>query len=108
MARTLQEKIATLPKARRLKVKKRTSDLVAEEMSLKALRKAFRKTQVQVARELDVGQDTVSRIERRTDLLLSTLRKYVGGLGGELVLLVTFPDRRSVRLNGLGELRDLG
>lgn len=106
MARTLRDKIAELPKGRRVRVKRRTEELIAEEVSLQALRKAFHKTQVQVARELKVGQDTVSRIEGRADLLLSTLSNYVRALGGDLVLLAEFPDRAPVRLHRIGDLRN--
>jgi hypothetical protein len=45
----------------------------------------------------------VRRIEKRTDLYLSTLRSYVEGVGGELTLMVRFPDQPPVFLAGLGE-----
>jgi DNA-binding XRE family transcriptional regulator len=103
--RTLGEKIAGLPKARRAKVRARTAELIAEELSLQAMRKALGRTQVALARELGVGQDTVSRIENRTDLMLSTLARYVKALGGELEIVARFEDRAPVRLHGLAELR---
>jgi len=105
MARTLGDTVAALPKARRVKVRARTAELIDEELSLQALRKAIGRTQVQIARTLDVGQDTVSRIEGRTDLMLSTLGKYVRALGGDLILVAEFPDRAPVRLRTLGDLR---
>jgi DNA-binding transcriptional regulator YiaG len=74
MGRTIRQKIARLPARRRTKVKARASELIAEEMSLQDLRKALNRTQVEVARTLKVGQDTVSRYEQRTDMLLSTLQ----------------------------------
>ena len=46
-----------------------------------------------LAIRLGVGQDTVSRIERRSDILLSTLRRYVEAMGGELKLVASFPNR---------------
>ena len=49
---------------------------------------------------------TVRRIEKRADLYLSTLRSYVEGVGGELTLMVKFPDRPPVILTGFGENAD--
>jgi DNA-binding transcriptional regulator YiaG len=106
MARTLADKIQQLPAARRKKVAARAEELMAEEMSLRDLRRAMNLTQVEVAKVLKVGQDTVSRYEQRSDMLLSTLQGYVQAMGGELDLVVTFPNRKSVRLKSLGELSD--
>ena len=51
------------------------------------------RTQEELAASLGVGQDTVSRIEQRSDVLLSTLRRYVEAMGGELELVARFPNR---------------
>lgn len=104
MARTLADKLQQLPAARRRKVEARAVELIAEEMSLRDLRKALNRTQVEVAKVLNVGQDTVSRYEQRSDMLLSTLQGYVQAMGGDLELVVTFPDRKPVKLKSLGEL----
>lgn len=104
MARTLADKIQKLPATRRKKVQARAAELVAEEMSLRDLRKAMNRTQVEVAKALKVGQDTVSRYEQRSDMLLSTLQGYVHAMGGELDLVVTFPNRKPVKLKSLGEV----
>lgn len=103
MGRTLDQKIKSLPKARRAKVQARAAELVAEEATLKDLRKAYGLTQAKMAKKLDVGQDTVSRVEKRADMLLSTLSGYVEAMGGELKLVAEFPDRPPVRLR-LSEL----
>ena len=58
-----------------------------------AIREAFAHTQVELAQSLGVGQDTISRIERRSDMLLSTLRRYVEAMGGRLELVARFPNR---------------
>ncbi len=102
MARSLTDKIRQLPAARRKKVEARAAELIAEEMSLRDLRKAMNRTQVEVAKVLNVGQDTVSRYEQRSDMLLSTLQGYVQAMGGELGLVVTFPNRKPVKLKSLG------
>jgi hypothetical protein len=102
MGRTLDELIASLPAAQRRRVEARAAELIAEEMSLRDLRKAMKKTQVSIARRLKVRQHGVSKIEQRTDMLLSTLRGYVRALDGELHLVVKFKGRPAVRLTEIG------
>jgi len=89
MARSLDQVIAALPAKRRAGIERR----VAELATLKDLRRAVERTQEELAASLGVGQDTVSRIERRSDILLSTLRRYVEAMGGELNLVARFPNR---------------
>jgi transcriptional regulator with XRE-family HTH domain len=89
MARTLNQVLATLPVKRRAKIERRASELA----TLKDLRQAVERTQEELAVSLGVGQDTISRIERRSDMLLSTLRRYVEAMGGKLELVAEFPDR---------------
>src|SRR5690242_17769233 len=74
----------------------------AFEMTLAELRRAREFTQVELASVVGVTQAQVSRIERQTDLYLSTLAGYLSAMGGELVILGRFPDK-SVRLN-IGEM----
>jgi transcriptional regulator with XRE-family HTH domain len=100
--RTLDQVVAALPAARRAKIATRAQTLVAEELALQHLRKARRLTQQRMAKLLGIGQDSVSRIETRSDLLLSTLRTYVEAMGGSLKLVVEFPDSVAV-LSSLGE-----
>ncbi|MBK5956690.1 transcriptional regulator [Rhodoplanes elegans] len=101
---TLEQKIASLPKARQAKIKARADALVAEEMALRELREAHAKTQAKVARTLGIGQDSVSRLEQRSDMLISTLRDYVAAIGGTMRLVVEFKGRPPVELNGFGVL----
>jgi hypothetical protein len=63
-----------------------------ERMGFGKLRQARQKTQVAVASKLNIPQAAVSRMEKRSDVLLSTLRDYVGALGGRLELRAVFPD----------------
>jgi transcriptional regulator with XRE-family HTH domain len=70
-------------------------------MTLRDLRRALDRTQVRLARELGVKQETVSWLEKRSDMLLSTLRGYVEAMGGELDVVAKFPDRPPVRLKTL-------
>lgn len=105
MSVSLRAVLRKLPAAQRKQVEARAAVLVAEEMSLAELRKAHARTQVSVARKLGIGQDAVSRVEARSDLLISTLRHYVGALGGEIDIVVRFKDRPPVILaQSLGDL----
>ena len=95
--------IARLDPDTRRRVEERAAELIAEEMTLRELRKARQLTQARVAAELGISQDGVSRLEQRSDLLLSTLRKTVEAMGGSLSLIAKFPDRPPVELAGIAE-----
>ena len=103
MAVNVEDKIAGLDPARRRKVEERAAELVAEEMTLRDLRKARQLTQASIARQLGITQDGVSRLEQRSDLLLSTLRRTVEAMGGSLSLVARFPDGPPVELTGIAE-----
>lgn len=106
MPKTLSEIMKGLPPKRRARVEAETAKEAAEIMTLRELRKAFRKSQEAIAKELDMEQESVSRIERRADLLLSTMRKYVAALGGDLKLIAEFPHRPTIRIETLAGLRE--
>ena len=99
----VNDKISKLSPALRKKVETRAAELIAEEMTLRELRKARKLTQVRMAKALGVTQDSVSRLEKRSDLLLSTLRKTVEAMGGSLSLVAEFPDRPPIVLSGISE-----
>ena len=101
MTVSLDDAMAGLDPTRRRKIEDRAEELVAGEMTLRTLREARKLTQASVARELGIGQDGVSRLEQRSDLLLSTLRKTVESMGGSLSLVAQFPGRPPVELSGL-------
>jgi helix-turn-helix protein len=96
--------LATFPPARQRKIKKRAAELIAEEFTLRDLRKAKQITQEEVAQRLSGRQVYVSRLERRADMKLSTLREYVRALGGDLQLMVTFPEDVPVKLRDIGTM----
>src|ERR1700726_2463150 len=104
---TLNQRMRELSSARRRKVEARAAELVSEEMTLQELRQARKLTQVRMAKALRITQDGVSRLERRTDLLLSTLRKSVEAMGGSLSLVAEFPDRNPVVLSGIASVETL-
>lgn len=101
---TLREKIAGLPAPRRERVAARTTALIGQENALRQLREAHSKTQATLAKKLGVGQDSVSRLEKRSDMLISTLRDYVAALGGKMRLVVEFKDQPPIELENLGIL----
>jgi DNA-binding XRE family transcriptional regulator len=99
----VNEKIRRLSPTRRKRVEIRAAEMIAEELTLRELRRARKLTQVRMAKALGITQDSVSRIEKRSDLLLSTLRKTVNAMGGNLSLVAEFPDRAPVVLSGIAE-----
>jgi transcriptional regulator with XRE-family HTH domain len=106
MGRTLNEVLADLPKARQDRIAARYRVLKDEVDSLKALRKAAGKAQGDIASSLKISQPSVSKIEKQTDMYLSTLRNYVEAVGGDLELVVRFPKQEPLHLSGLGEILD--
>ena len=90
----------------RAKIDARANELIAEELTLRDLRKACDLTQAQLATTLGLGQERVSRLEQRSDMLISTLASYVKAMGGNLKLVVQFPDRPPVTLAHLADLFD--
>jgi len=98
MARKLDDIMSALPAKRRAQINDRAMELA----TLKDLRKAAEQTQEDLAAALGVGQDTISRLEKRSDMLLSTLRHYVESMGGRLELVAQFPNRPPVVINHLG------
>jgi transcriptional regulator with XRE-family HTH domain len=90
-----------LSPTRRKKIEARAAQLIADEMTLQELRRARKLTQVSMAKALGISQDGVSRLERRSDLLLSTLRKTIEAMGGNLSLIAEFPDRAPVILSSI-------
>jgi transcriptional regulator with XRE-family HTH domain len=103
MPTNVDDIIRKLPAAQRKKVEARAAQLIAEEMTLRELRHARKLTQVRMAKAIGITQDSVSRLEKRSDLLLSTLRKTIKAMGGKLSLVAEFPDRAPVVLSGIAE-----
>lgn len=104
MVTALHDKMKSVGSKRSKKIEARVTDLVSEEMALRELRKAHHRTQASMAKKLGIGQDGVSRLEQRSDLLLSTLRNYVEAMGGHLRLVAEFPDQPPVMLTGFSDI----
>lgn len=103
MGRTLSEIIAELPPERQERIEARYQELRQEVESLRELRQIAGKAQLDVAAALNIKQPSVSKIEKQTDMYLSTLRSYVEAIGGELELVVKLPERPALRLHELGD-----
>jgi transcriptional regulator with XRE-family HTH domain len=101
MTKTLKEKMEGLTPERRQRIQSMAAEMMAEEATLKDLRTAMALTQERLAETLNIRQENVSRIEKRNDLMLSTLQSYVQAMGGKLRLVAEFPGRNPVILKGL-------
>jgi DNA-binding XRE family transcriptional regulator len=108
MTVSLEEILQSLPVERRKRIELRAAELIAEELNLREVRRLRELTQERLSKKLRIGQEGISRIEKRSDLYISTLRNYVEGVGGKLKLVVELPDRPPVLLSGLGEDRGAG
>jgi len=102
MAKKLEQMMAELPQTRRAAIEARAGELA----TLKDLRQAAQQTQQDLAAALGVGQDTISRLEKRSDMLLSTMRRYVEAMGGSLELVAQFPNRPPVVIDHLMAAHD--
>jgi transcriptional regulator with XRE-family HTH domain len=103
MSKTLDEVISGLSPERRERVEALGRQLIREEMTLQSLRKQLELTQEGLAERLDIRQANISKVEKRSDMLISTLRSYVEALGGTLELVAHLPGRAPVTLDGFCE-----
>jgi DNA-binding XRE family transcriptional regulator len=101
MARKFSELTAKMSAKDRAEIKARSAKLLAE-LPLEQLRSARSLTQTNMAHLLGVNQSAISKIEKRTDMYLSTLRSYVEAMGGSLEIQAIFPDG-AVRVDILKE-----
>ncbi len=106
MGRRIDKIIGKLPKERRKRIVKKANEMakemVAHADSLRVVRKALSKTQAEIGEGLGLSQNAVSQMEGRSDLLLSTLRRYVRALGADLDIVVRMKDGSKVVLEGIG------
>ncbi|CAM4464002.1 MAG: hypothetical protein LEGION0403_FIIPPAGN_02367 [Legionella sp.] len=105
MARSLNDKMNSLSEERKNIIQDRVNQLIAEEMTLRDLRLALEKTQQDIGEILHMKQDGVSRLEKRSDMLISTLGKYISAMGGSLKLMAEFPDRAPVEIHGISNIK---
>jgi len=97
--RTIREKMVP---ERQERIRRRTEELLSE-LPLQELRQARSWSQEELAEVLGLNQATISKLERRTDMYLSSLRRFVEAMGGELEITASFPEGR-VRIHLLEEI----
>lgn len=93
MAKNFNELLDRMSPKARVEVEERAQAMLAE-MPLCQLRQALRLSQEQLASMLRVRQGTISKLERRTDMFISTLRRFIEAMGGELEINARFPEGR--------------
>jgi len=102
MAKKFQNLRNKMSQERREKIDAMTKDMLAG-MPMHELRRARQLSQEQLADLLEIKQGSVSKLERRTDLYISTLRRYIEAMGGELTLQARFPEG-AVNITQLGQI----
>ena len=91
MAKKFRDLVAQMPEERQARIAAKTRQLI-DEMPLQELRRALDLTQQQVAASLGINQVAVSKMEGQTDMYVSTLRRFVEAMGGELRIVARFPE----------------
>ena len=102
MPTTLEDKLAALPPERRAGIERRGKAIADRDRTLARLRQLRKQSQQQLAEKLGVQQTAVSKLEKKADLYVSTLRRYVEAAGGRLEIVARFPDGPPVRLRQFG------
>ena len=103
--RSFNELRKTMSPERRRRNEDATAKMLSE-LTLEELRQARDHTQQELARILNVGQPAVAKMERRADMYVSNLRRYVEALGGTLEITARFPDG-AVSIRNFSEIADL-
>ncbi len=104
ITKTLEQVIAALPTEEQAAINLEAERLIAEEMTLRELRKVRERSQQVVGEVLQINQAAVSKIERRADMYVSTLRSFIEAMGGELEIIARFPDHPPVKISQFEEL----
>ena len=102
----LQKMWDDLPANRKKKIKDRADKRIREYRTLQEIRKMANLTQSKIASELNMPQSNVSRLEKNSDMLLSTLQGYIEAIGGKLNLTVELPEKPPITLTGLDDLME--
>jgi DNA-binding transcriptional regulator YiaG len=95
MAKSFRELRKKMSPERQARAKARTDEMLAE-LALQELRQALNLTQEEVAAAMQMNQGAVSKMEHQSDIYVSTLRKFISAMGGQLKLVASFPDREVV------------
>jgi len=98
---TLDELLNEMPPDRLARIEALAQEMRAE-LTLREMRRLRKISQASLAKKLKIGQEGVSRIERRQDMNISTLVNYIEGLGGKLSFVVDMPGQQPFVMAGLG------
>ena len=101
MSKNAREVFESLPKSRQKKIEKKAATLISEYHTLQEFRRSIGITQLEVAEDLNISQVNISKLEKRSDMHISTLRKYVEALGCKLEIKVRKPDNEEVMINAI-------
>jgi DNA-binding XRE family transcriptional regulator len=104
MSIPLGDFLKELPADLREEIEVGARELIAEEYSLRDLRAARDRSQKQIAERLGVNQAAVSKLERRADMYVSSLRDYIEANGGKLEIVARFPDRPPISINQFAKI----
>ena len=95
MATPFQNLLDSMPKKRRDQVKVKKKQILAE-VHLRELRRAVKLTQQQLAETLHINQAAISKMESQSDMYISTLRRVIKAMVGELMVIAEFPQGQVV------------
>ncbi len=98
MAIPFDEILARMTPEQRVRIEARSSELIDQERTLREIRESLEMSQGWVAQSLGVEQAAVSKLERRADMYVSNLRKYLRAVGADLEIIARFPGRPPVRV----------
>ena len=90
MAKPFKNLVAKMPPASQARIKQRTAQM-ASEMALQELRQALALTQQEIADHLKMNQAAISKLEHQSDMYVSTLRRFIAAMGGDLRIVAHFP-----------------
>lgn len=102
MAKKFSQLRTAMPAASQARATEMARNMLAQ-MPLHELRAARGLSQQAMASLLDVGQPSIAKLERRTDMYVSSLRTHVEAMGGRLEIVASFPDG-DVRISNFGDL----
>lgn len=105
---THEEYMNTLPPEVRSRIKEEAKKIVEKELTLQELRKFLGISQTEMAEKLELNQGDVSKFERREDVYVSSVRRYIEAMGGKLEMIAKFPNLKPVKIGNIGELAENG
>lgn len=97
----IEDVLKEFPPERQKRIREKANEYIKEYKTLQELRKKLNLTQTNIAENMQINQVSVSNLEKRSDMLLSTLNSYVEAMGCELEIFIKTPDQTHVKIEGL-------